>query len=155
MQIVIDTREQSPFTFEGQHYTDTYTENGTLQIGDYSLAGLEHLVAVERKSLPDLVQCLGRERDRFEREIVRGKGLDFFAVVCEGSWRDIANGNYRSKLPAHSAAQSVASFMARTRTPFFFADSRRAAEYATWSMLKQYLAGKQKEYKAISQSIVW
>lgn len=153
MQIIIDSREQKPFMFGGELYAGTEIKAGTLQAGDYSLAGLENHIAIERKSLADLVMCLGRERARFEKEIVRGRGLDFFAVVVEGSWRDLANGNYRSQLNAHSAAQSVAAFMARHKCPFFFAESRRAAEYATWSLLRQYLTGKQYEYKAISQAI--
>ncbi|WP_241160230.1 hypothetical protein [Desulfovibrio sp. ZJ369] len=53
---------------------------GSLTVGDYSLEGLTDKVAVERKELPDLVQCLGRERERFERELQRGMPLDAFAA---------------------------------------------------------------------------
>ena len=69
MKILIDTREQAPFAFTHERYAGTTIEAGTLDTGDYSLAGLTDLVAVERKSLPDLVACLGRERERFEREL--------------------------------------------------------------------------------------
>lgn len=78
MKIIIDTREQAPFAFRHERM-DATTEPGTLAVGDYSLAGLEDRVAVERKSLPDLVMCLGRERERFERELARGAALDAFA----------------------------------------------------------------------------
>ena len=54
MLIVVDTREQTPFEFRHEKY-ETTTKQGTLSVGDYSLAGLEDKVAVERKSLPDLV----------------------------------------------------------------------------------------------------
>ena len=57
MKIVIDTREQAPFPFSGEQYRGTETAFGTLDTGDYSLAGLTDKVAVERKSLPDLVAC--------------------------------------------------------------------------------------------------
>ena len=153
MQIVIDSREQRPFQFEGDIYSGTEIKQGALQSGDYSIKGLENKIGIERKSLADLVMCLGRERERFEREIVRARGLEFFAVVCEGSWRQLSMGDYRSQLNPKSAVQSVAAFMARHRCPFFFAETRRAAEYLTWSLLKQYLAGKQYEYKAISKAI--
>ena len=153
MQIVIDSREQQPFHFVGEAYPDTTTAAGTLTVGDYSLAGLEKLIAIERKSLADLVMCLGRERERFDRELQRGRALDFFAVVCEGAWRDLVSGNYRGQLGIKSAVQSVAAFMSRYRIPFFFAESRKAAEYITWSWLKQYAQGKQHEYKAIAQAI--
>ena len=151
MRVIIDSREQSPFAFHNEKY-GVEKAVGTLSIGDYSLAGLEDHIAVERKSLPDLVLCLGRERDRFERELQRGAALDAFCVVCEGSWLDLAQGNYRSQLKPHSACQSVAAFMARYRVPFLFAGSRAAAEYVCWSFLRQYLEGARKRWKAIAKA---
>ena len=118
MKILVDIREQRPFTFEHERY-DVQIQPWTLTVGDYSLRGLEDKVAVERKSLPDLVQCLGRERERFERELQRGAALDAFAVVVEGSWSDLANGNFRSQLNPHAACQSTLAFMARYRVPGF------------------------------------
>ena len=148
MKILVDSREQRPFNFEHERY-DVQIQPGTLSVGDYSLRGLEDKVAVERKSLPDLVQCLGRERERFERELLRGAALDAFAVVVEGSWSDLANGNFRSQLNPHAACQSTLSFMARYRVPFLFAGSRAAAEYATWGFLRQYLEGARKRWASI------
>ena len=148
MTILVDSREQKPFTFEHERY-DVQIQPGTLTVGDYSLRGLEDKVAVERKSLPDLVQCLGRERERFERELQRGAALDAFAVVVEGSWSDLANGNFRSQLNPHAACQSVLAVMARYRVTFLFAGSRAAAEYATWGFLHQYLASARKRLAAL------
>ena len=148
MTILVDSREQRPFNFEHERY-GVQIQPGTLTVGDYSLRGLEDKVAVERKSLPDLVQCLGRERERFERELQRGQALDAFAVVIEGSWSDLANGNFRSQLNPHAACQSVLAFMARYRVPFLFAGSRAAAEYAAWGFLRQFLEGARKRWGAI------
>jgi len=53
--IIVDTREQNPLTFERLE-----SRVGTLQIGDYSIAVLEELFAVERKSIPDRVRCCVR-----------------------------------------------------------------------------------------------
>lgn len=148
MRIVIDSREQLPFSFGHARY-EVETEVGALGVGDYSLAGLTDRVAVERKSLPDLVACLGRERERFERELQRAAALDAFAVVVEASWTDLATGNYRSKLNPHSACQSVLAFTCRYRAPFLFAGSRTAAEYAAWGLLRQFLESAHKRFKAI------
>ena len=148
MQIIVDSREQLPFTFSHERY-DVQIQQGTLAVGDYSLRGLEDKVAVERKSLPDLVQCLGRERERFERELQRGAALDAFAVVIEAAWPDLAGGNFRSQLNPHAACQSVLAFMSRYRTPFLFAGSRPAAEYVTWGFLRQYLEGARKRWASI------
>lgn len=104
---------------------------------------------MERKSLPDLVQCLGRERSRFERELLRGTALDAFAVVIEAGWTDLAGGNFRSQLNPHAACQSVLAFMARYRVTFLFAGSRPAAEYVTWGFLCQFLEGARKRWASI------
>lgn len=149
MKILIDTREQAPFTFEHENYNRTVSEACGLAVGDYSLAGLTDRVAVERKSLPDLVACLGRERERFERELQRAAALDAFAVVVESSWADLAGGNYRSQLNPHSACQSVLAFSCRYRIPFLFAGSRAGAEYITWGFLRQYLESARKRWGAI------
>lgn len=149
MKIVIDSREQAPFAFEHEKYAGTVAESGALDTGDYSLAGLTDRVAVERKSLPDLVACLGRERERFERELQRAAALDAFAVVVEASWSDLAGGKYRSQMNPHSACQSVLAFTARYRIPFIFAGSRAGAEYACHGFLKQYLESARKRWKSI------
>jgi hypothetical protein len=149
MRIVIDTREQAPFAFKHEKYIGVVIEPGALDTGDYSLAGLTDKVAVERKSLPDLVACLGRERERFERELQRAAALDAFAVVVEASWTELAAGQYRSQLNPHAACQSVAAFMARHRIPFLFAGSRAGAEYVCWSFLHQYLKSARKRFKSI------
>lgn len=154
LAIVVDSREQAPFAFAGHAcYEGTTVEAGTLATGDYSIKGLESLVAVERKSLPDLVGCLGKERERFVRELERGRGLEAFCVVCEGTWQELAQGQYRGMLRPHSACQSVAAFMARFGIPFMFAGSRAGAEYVTWSFLRQYAEGKRKQLKAIEKAL--
>lgn len=152
MKILIDNREQRPFSFQGKHYAGVEIKAGTLYSGDYSLAGLEDKIAVERKELSDLVQCLGRERERFERELMRAAGMECFAVVVESSWPELAHGDYSSRINPHAACQSVAAFIARYKIPFFFAGSRAGAEYATWSILRQYLEGARKRYAAIIQA---
>lgn len=149
MRIIQDSREQAPYVFAASRYEGVEVETGTLAAGDYSLAGLADRVAVERKELSDLVQCLGRERERFERELQRGAALDTFAVVVEASWADLAGGKYRSRLNPHAACQSVAAFMGRYRAPFLFAGSRAAAEYVTWSFLRQYLESARRRWHSI------
>ena len=149
MLILIDTREQAPFAFQHEKYAGATTAAGTLDTGDYSLAGLADRVAVERKSLQDLVASLSRERDRFEREVQRAAALDSFCVVVEASWSELAAGQYRSKLNPHSACQSVLAFSCRYRVPFLFAGSRAGAEYATWGFFRQYLESARKRWGSI------
>ena len=152
MKIIIDTREKNPFDFLSQN-GDIQTELGTLALGDYSLAGLTDRVAVERKSLADLVMCLGTERERFERELMRAAAMESFCVVVESSWQALAEGKYRSKLNAGAACASVMAFMARHRIPFLFAGNRPNAEAVTAGFLRQYVKGKAHELKAVQAAV--
>lgn len=64
MKILIDTREQYPYQFTDKpHFAGIQLEAAALQSGDYSLAGLTDRIAIERKELADIVQCLGKDRD--------------------------------------------------------------------------------------------
>ena len=65
MKLLIDTREQKPFSFERYQVE---IERATLPAGDYSLPGFEQCVAIERKELNDLIGCLCTGRERFERD---------------------------------------------------------------------------------------
>jgi DNA excision repair protein ERCC-4 len=95
--IVVDTREQTPYLFDK---ADIITHVDTLPIGDYSIQGFQDRVAVERKTLDDLVGCLvGKNRDRFERELQKGRYLDLFVVVVE----DTMNENERKQIVVSAA----------------------------------------------------
>lgn len=147
MKIIIDRRERLPYAFDS--YPGTETEPGALQSGDYSLAGLTDNVAVERKSLDDLVGCLAGGRERFEKELQRARGMDAFCVVVEAPWEDLAKGRFKSRMKPHAVCQSVLAFQVRYHIPFVFAGSRQAAEYVTHGALRQYLNSATRRLKAI------
>jgi len=148
MKIVRDSREQSPFHFDGEQYENIEVQEASLTTGDYSLAGLESRVAVERKSLPDFMASISTGRERFERELIRARGLDAFMVVVEAPFSEIVAGNYRSRMQPKAATQTVYSFMSRYRATFHFAQSRAMAEYATFHFIRHYARQVEKEYKA-------
>lgn len=136
--VVIDTREQKPFGFDGLRCDvadgggplTVPTVRGTLKSGDYSLLGYETAVAVERKSLDDLYGTLGQGRERFERELVRLSSYRFAAVVIEGDWRAIL-GTYPDQL-----AGLVQEFTGRV------AAADRTAPYTLWlAMLREAMPG--------------
>ena len=147
LRIVVDSREQCPFRFEGFNAVVTV---GALEAGDYSLAGFERRVAIERKSLPDLVACLGVERERFARELSRLRGYDCAAVVVEATADDLRAGHFRAKLNPEAAWQSVLAFAQRYRIPFFWSDSRADAEETTFHLLRHYQHDRMRELKALS-----
>lgn len=145
MKLVVDTQEQLPFTFErfGVH-----VDRAALSTGDYSLPGFEDRVAIERKSLDDLVGCLkGAGRERFERELQRGRSYELFRVVVEAILGDIRRGRYRSEMKPDSVIQSVVAFEIRHGAPFVWCGDRAAAEYMTFSFLSKYLYEIEKRFE--------
>lgn len=145
MIILVDSREQAPFAFQGY---DAAPEPATLPVGDYSLPGFEDRVAIERKSLDDLISCLMNEnRERFERELAKGRAYDLFAVVVEASLADVSRGRYRSEMKAHSALQSILAFQVRYGTSFIWAGNREGAEYCIYWLLAKYLREMEERHK--------
>lgn len=149
MRIIIDSREQTPLNFAEY---DCSTEVGTLQSGDYSLAGCQHLVAVERKSVPDLVASVTRERDRFERELHRARGMDAFAVVVEGSLDDIRFKRYRSKASPHAVLQSCLAFGVRYKSLFLWAGSLDGAAYYTYHFLEKWMVEQRRHMRKLVEA---
>ena len=111
MIILHDTREQTPYTFD--RYSDVTVQSASLTTADYTLAGLQDRIGLERKSLADLTGTLTSGRDRFKRECERGKGLDYFALIIEASMEDIRNHNYRSQMTPQSLLQTLAAYSIR------------------------------------------
>ncbi len=146
MILLVDSREQAPFTFE--RWPDLQIQTAALPAGDYSLPGFEDRAAVERKELNDLVSCfMGDNRTRFEKELARARRYELFTVVIEAGLEDLAKGNYRSNMKPQSALQTVTAFFVRYSIPFLFCGNRRGAEYMTHSLLSKYVYEIEKRYK--------
>lgn len=90
---LVDTREQTPLTMDPLR-----TEKATLTTGDYSIRELEHHVAIERKSLSDLIGCVGRERERFDREVKRLLAYPVRCLVIESTWSAMEMGEWRGNI---------------------------------------------------------
>ena len=86
IHIVIDTREQRPWSFDE---SNVITELGTLKTADYQLKD-DFRFGIERKSLDDFVGTISSGWKRFQREIKRmDEGAwDAKVVIVEGNFRD-------------------------------------------------------------------
>lgn len=113
MRIIQDSREQAPYAFNSPRYAGAVVEVGTLQTGDYSLAGLTDRIALERKSLSDLTGTLTAGRERFQRECERGRGLEYFGLIIEASMDDVRRHTYRSQMTPQSLLQTLAAWSIR------------------------------------------
>lgn len=104
---IIDTREKTPWTL-----APLKSIKGSLVTGDYSIKGLEHIIAIERKSLTDFVMCVGRERERFDKECQRLLAYSVRAIVVEATMADLELGAWRGRTSPQSVCGSMAGWMA-------------------------------------------
>lgn len=140
MTVVIDSREQCPWLFHG-YGVETVREG--LPSGDYSVEGYQDRIALERKSLDDLVGSFSAGRDRFEREMVRLSALEFSAVIVEASAEDVVRHRYKSRMHPNAVLQTCFSWTVRHGIPFLFCGSRRHAEYVCHGLLQKFVRAQE------------
>jgi ERCC4-type nuclease len=122
--IVIDTREQEGYSFDSRLAA---TVRRALPAGDYSVAGLEGIVAVERKSLDDFVSTVIHSRARFQKELRKLAGYRAACIVVEAGLLDVLLGRYRGEAHPNAVLGSALSIILDFRVPVFFCSSRQAA----------------------------
>ena len=122
--IVIDTREQEGYSFDSRLAA---TVRRALPAGDYSVAGLEGLVAVERKSLDDFVSTVIHNRARFRKELQKLTGYRAACIVVEAGVLEVLLGRYRGGAHPNAVLGSALSIILDYGIPVFFCSSRQAA----------------------------
>lgn len=127
---LIDRREQCPLDLH-----PLAVEMATLKVGDYSVRGLEHIVAIERKELSDLIGCVGRERDRFEREMHKILAYPCRALVVEATWRDIEAGGWRGDITPAQVLGSLLGWIVQGVPVLMAGDHERAGKYVARMLL--------------------
>jgi ERCC4-type nuclease len=146
LRIVCDSREQWPFRFEGYPVEVTV---GTLATADYSLVGFTDRIGIERKSMQDLIHCLGPDRERFTRELQRLRGFDAACIIVEQPQSVLRLGHFRSRMDAGAAWQSCIALSMRYRIPFWFCESRQDAERVAYDFLRHFHRDRIRELEAL------
>ena len=99
--ILVDTREQQPFALHANHPNWIDGERrATLKTGDYTVEGMEAILALERKNLADLVACTVTYRKRFLANCERLAQLRWKAILIEASFEDIKSGWTEFDIPS-------------------------------------------------------
>ncbi len=120
--VIIDTREQTPWEFP-----DMPSQPGTLTTGDYSIKGLENVISVERKSLSDLLGCIGSDRERFKKELHRLQDYQFRALIIEASYSTLELGRWpHSKIHPNAVLGSLAAWQAQYSLPIMLVGNHAA-----------------------------
>ncbi len=135
LSIVVDTREQEPYSFDSQGVT---VVRKALPAGDYSLVGSETTFAIERKSLADFVTSLIHDRARFLRELRLLATYDFASIVVEGSLEDLVAHRYRSGASPLAILGTAYSIIIDFGVPIFFCCDRQLARRFVEGLLVRY-----------------
>lgn len=153
--ILVDSREKLP-----NHITDCFDKYGVnwrkekLNSGDYSCVvppneklnfkGIDfrEKLCIERKMSADEISVnLSTNKERFNREFERSNA-DILILIENNSYKDIAKGEYKSKLHPKSFLGLLHSFSDKHNSPFIFLDKEVSALwiYNTYKYkLKNYL----------------
>lgn len=93
LKIIIDTREQKPWSFE-----EHATAHRKLDTGDYSVEGLEHLLAIERKrNVAEIANNI--TESRFKDVIQRLKTFKYSFVLLEFDLNNVLEYPIGSTIP--------------------------------------------------------
>lgn len=149
MTATFDTREPDPHPWS-PYLPDGWRKiSGTLETGDIALAALPEGVVIERKTASDLAGCIGKGRERFERELRRGRYVGRLLVVVEGDLRDVIEAAPGIK-PA-AVVGSLAAWTARY-APFVFAGGVKAAAEFSFRALAAQVRTIEREAKALREA---
>jgi len=139
--LLVDTREQEPYSFDARLVV---VERRALPAGDYSVAGLDGVVAVERKTLDDFVSTVIHSRPRFREELKKLTGYRAACVAVEGSLLDVLMHRYRGDAHPNAVLGSALAIILDYRIPVFFCSSRQAA----CQFVQAYLLGAHARWSA-------
>lgn len=145
-EVIRDTREQAPWHFrdipatkeQGGGVNLINVIDRALTTGDYSISGLESSVCVERKSVPDLTNCIVGDRKRFRKQLDRLNEVESGHVVVEGDWAAVFREMESRGKVSRMALVSVVSWAMRyvPAVHWWFLPGKRPAEILTFRLLE-------------------
>ena len=144
LTVLVDTRENA-----NSHILEFFNKKKIkykekkLDFGDYSfmLPAMSELgiikplffdneIVVERKgSLNELSGNLTKDRERFEKELIRKKNAKFHLMIENGSWEMIQNGRYGTEYKPASFLATLNAYIARYCINIDFVSKNYAGTY--------------------------
>lgn len=135
IKIICDTREHEGF---GWSFGDIETEVRKLDTGDYTLAGFEGSLCIERKKSPSEVAInIGKDSVRFNKELERMRGIKHSFLLLEFSLNDALRFPEGSNIPKSKLSQvriggkflvkTLASYKEKYNLEVFYCNSREGA----------------------------
>lgn len=123
--VVVDPRERDPWPL-----SLPWTRAAVPIGGDYSLAGFERVICIERKSVDGLVDACTFDREPFARTLAGLRSRTYRALIVEAELADVCGGRYRSRAHPNSIVGSCAAITADGVPVLFAGNANVAAAYA-------------------------
>ncbi len=135
--VLVDTREQVPFSFSRFRGWFAAVERTTLKLGDYSVAGLEEVCTIERKDLSDLVHSFTAERQGFVNRLKQMSRLPHSLLLVTAPLSQVKSRYPHSAANPNQITQSLIAALAGLRVPFLCAETHELGEEIAASFLYQ------------------
>jgi ERCC4-type nuclease len=135
--VVVDSREQNPFSFAQFQGWFAGVEKKPLALGDYSVSGLEEVCVVERKDLSDLVRSFTVERSVFINRLKRMGAFPDRLLVITAAMSQVKSRYEHSSTNPNQITQSLIAALAGLRVPFLCVETHELGEEIVASYLYQ------------------
>lgn len=132
--VIVDTREKQPWVFPNYN-----TKRKALKNGDYSVVRYEKQIAIERKSVADLISSFTTTRKRMIIRLEAMGKLPCAALIVEGSVWSIITGTQYSNVNGRLLFGSVSALCAIHNVSLILADDREGAQTAANCLIEGYL----------------
>lgn len=147
--LLVDSREQRPLPL-----TRFPIERVGLSVGDYGIKGFSDwenpAFILERKSLPDLCASLGRERERFLREVEKMRGFRFRGLVIEAAVDEVECSQYRSLISPSAVLGTLDALSVRAGVHVFWCRDAFGAARRVESLAEKFCRGIAKDAARLS-----
>ena len=127
--VLIDTREKYPFDFGRFKNWIAEEKSHALKVGNYSIAGMEELLVLERKTLTDLITTLIQQRARFFKQCEKMTKYRWRALLIEASYEDIKTtydqDEYNTSAHPNAVSGTIDALEARFGIPVIYTSRYR------------------------------
>ena len=135
--VIVDTREQNPFSFGRFRGWFAGVEHKALQVGDYSIKGLEDVVTVERKDLPDLIHSFTTDRAVFVKRLRKMSDYPHRLLVVTAALSEVKSPYGGASINPNRITQSLLAALTGLGVPFVCSETHELGAEITASYLYQ------------------
>ncbi|MBI4480470.1 MAG: hypothetical protein HY651_10650 [Acidobacteria bacterium] len=135
--VIVDTREQIPFSFARFRGWFNGVKRKALTVGDYSIEGLEDVCTVERKDLPDLIHSFTTDRAVFVKRLRLMSRYPHRLLVVTAPLSVVKSRYGAFSTDPNRITQSLIATLAGAGVPFLCSETHELGEEMVASYLYQ------------------